>query len=123
MKPTSIIAFFFIATSGAMASEPFTVTTAKSANALMHEAMQIMDRDMRTTPMSGNADRDFVTMMIPHHQGAIDMAKIVLLYGKDPELRNLAQQIITEQQTEINIMRAWLKHHEPAHTNQKKPNP
>lgn len=71
--------------------------------------MAAMEDGMRRAPMNGTAEHDFVTMMIPHHQGAIDMAKAVLLYAKDPELINLAQGIITEQQNEIRVMRAWLK--------------
>jgi uncharacterized protein (DUF305 family) len=50
-------------------------------------------------------------MMIPHHQGAIDMAKALLLYGKDAQLRRLAQEIITDQQSEIQLMQLWLRHH------------
>jgi uncharacterized protein (DUF305 family) len=50
-------------------------------------------------------------MMMPHHQGAIDMAKAVLLNTRDPALRNLALGIIAEQQNEINVMRAWLRRH------------
>ena len=50
-------------------------------------------------------------MMIPHHQGAIDMARALLLTMKDPELRNLAQGIITEQQNEIRLMQVWLIRH------------
>jgi len=78
---------------------------------LLHEAMAAMDRGMREAPMNGVAEHDFISMMIPHHQGAIDMAKALLLTTKDPELRNLAQGIITEQQNEIRLMRAWLDHH------------
>ncbi len=100
---------------------PFTVSTEKPFSELMHDSMAIMDQDMREAPMNGDPDHDFVTMMIPHHQGAIDMAKVLLLYGKDPELRNLAQQIITDQQTEINIMRAWLKRHNAKGTESKRP--
>ena len=76
----------------------------------MDVAMKKMDHDM-ATPMNGNVDHDFVTMMIPHHQGAIDMAKGELLYGKDPEMRRLAQEIITDQQSEIDLMNRWLKKH------------
>jgi hypothetical protein len=93
---------------------PFVASTAKSFDVLMQESMAIMDDGMARAPMAGDPDRDFVNMMIPHHQGAVDMAKALLLYGKDPELRNLAQQIVTDQQNEINIMRAWLQHHPAA---------
>ena len=73
----------------------------------MAEAMRRMDEGMRIRH-SGNADRDFAAMMIPHHQGAIDMAKAQLKFGKDPVLRRLAQGIIVEQQQEIEVMRRRL---------------
>jgi uncharacterized protein (DUF305 family) len=62
---------------------------------------------------SGQRDVDFVRLMLPHHQAAIDMAKIQLLYGKDPQMRRLAQEIITDQQSEIELMQRWLNQHEP----------
>ena len=61
---------------------------------------------------SGDGDVDFVKMMLPHHQAAIDMAKTQLIYGKDPQMRRLAQEIITDQQSEIELMQLWLKQHE-----------
>jgi uncharacterized protein (DUF305 family) len=73
----------------------------------MHMAMQAVAR-------SGNSDIDFVRLMLPHHQAAIDMAKTELLYGKDPQMRRLAQEIITDQQSEIELMERWLKQREPA---------
>lgn len=70
------------------------------ANARMHKDMAV--------PLTGNADVDFVQGMIPHHQGAIDMAKIVLEHGKDPEIRKLAEEVIKAQEGEIAMMKAWL---------------
>ena len=72
----------------------------------MHMAMSAVVR-------SGNSDVDFVTLMLPHHQAAIDMAKTQLLYGKDPQMRRLAQEIITDQQLEIDLMQRWLKQQRP----------
>jgi uncharacterized protein (DUF305 family) len=80
------------------------------STAAYRAAMAKMHKDM-DIPYSGNADRDFVTGMIPHHQGAIDMAKIELQYGKDPELRRLAQEVVAAQQKEIAFMRQWLAKH------------
>ncbi len=67
-------------------------------------AMTKMMSDMTVRP-TGDVDRDFVKMMIPHHQGAIDMAKAVLRYGRNEQLRRLAQEIIVTQQQEIAAMR------------------
>ncbi|MQB44042.1 DUF305 domain-containing protein [Rhizobium sp. ICMP 5592] len=75
-----------------------------------NDAMGKMHKDMMIT-YSGDADADFVRGMIPHHQGAIDMAKIELKYGKDPELRKLAENVIKAQEAEIKGMNAWLKKH------------
>ena len=74
----------------------------------MDESMKRMDTDMKSAPMNGNCDHDFVTMMMPHHQGAIDMAKAELIYGKDPVMRRLAEEIIVDQQSEIQAMQLWL---------------
>jgi len=74
-------------------------------------AMDKMHADMMGIEYSGNADADFVRGMIPHHQGAIDMAKVELASGKDPEIRKLAQEVIKAQEAEIKQMQGWLAAH------------
>lgn len=91
------------APSASSAGDPPSVAAFKAANDRMHRDMDI--------PFSGHADIDFVRGMIPHHQGAIDMAKIVLEHGKDEQVRKWAADIIREQEREIAEMRAWLVRH------------
>ena len=74
------------------------------------QAMNTMMAGMMVS-YTGNADIDFVTAMIPHHQGAIDRAKIELQFGKDPTMQKLAADIIKAQETEITFMQDWLKKH------------
>ena len=74
----------------------------------MMQAMDRMNSGMAAARPTGDPDRDFAAMMIPHHQGAIDMAKVELIYGHDPVLRRLAQGIIVEQQQEIELMQRSL---------------
>ena len=84
----------------APASSPSTAAY-QAANDKMHQGM--------TMTYTGNPDRDFLAGMIPHHQGAIDMAEVELKHGKDPKVRKLAQDIIKAQKREIAQMQAWLK--------------
>lgn len=74
------------------------------------DAMTKMDQGM-SVPYTGNADRDFVAGMIPHHQGAVDMAEVELKYGKDPQLKKLARSIISSQTREIAFMKQWQAKH------------
>jgi uncharacterized protein (DUF305 family) len=70
-----------------------------------------MMQDMSEPEYTGDADKDFVAHMIPHHQGAIEMAQVELKYGKDPELKRLAQNIIKAQHDEIAFMHRWQAKH------------
>jgi uncharacterized protein (DUF305 family) len=72
-------------------------------------SMEKMHRAMASVAASGDSDVDFVSLMLPHHQAAIDMARIQLRYGTDPQMRRLAQEIIADQQSEIELMQLWLK--------------
>jgi uncharacterized protein (DUF305 family) len=74
----------------------------------LDEAMGRMHAGMQLSP-SGDVDRDFAEMMIPHHQGAIDMAVLELRFGRDLRLKRLAQEIIVTQGQEIQLMRSVLK--------------
>lgn len=92
---------------GQMKMDMGTSADAAPSSKAFEAAMQKMHQAMMVG-YTGNADVDFVKGMIPHHQGAVDMAKIELQYGKDPELRKLAEDIIKAQETEIAFMKTWL---------------
>ena len=94
---------------GSMFSNASGSRSEKTFQQMMAEAMITMDREMENAVMTGDPDHDFAAMMIPHHQGAVEMAKAVLLYGKDPVLRRLAQEIIVTQEQEIEVMNRRLR--------------
>jgi len=85
---------------------------AGTAGLEMEQAMEKMHAEMASIKPSGDDDADFVRLMLPHHQAALDMAKAELKYGEDPQMRRLAQEIVTDQQSEIELMQLWLKRHE-----------
>src|SRR5258706_1718060 len=79
----------------------------------LDSSMEKMHVAMASLEPSGKSDVDFVRLMLPHHRAAVEMAKTQLLHGKDPQMNRLAQEIITDQQSEIELMQMWLKQHEP----------
>jgi uncharacterized protein (DUF305 family) len=81
--------------------------SSKANSAVMSQMMKSM-----MMPYNGNADIDFAKGMIPHHQGAIDMAKVVLQYGKDPEIKKMAEGVVSAQEAEIAAMKQWLAVHD-----------
>ncbi len=89
-----------IAPKSAQSKSNSSIAEYKKAMDKMHTAMMI--------PYTGDADVDFVRGMIPHHQGAIDMAKIVLSNGDDAAIKKLAAEIIAAQEKEIAMMQSWL---------------
>ena len=71
----------------------------------MNAGMGRMMDDMHSSGFTGNPDRDFLAMMIPHHEGAVEMARLALIHGRDPATRRLAEDIIASQTVEIEAMR------------------
>ncbi|ACK49074.1 protein of unknown function DUF305 [Methylocella silvestris BL2] len=90
---------------------PATGAGKDSADAGYMRAMSNMDKTM-SAPMTGDADVDFVIMMLPHHQGAVDMAKVALDHAKDPFVRKLAGDVVQSQEAEIAAMKQWLAAHQ-----------
>ena len=91
---------------GSMKPDPKDDASTKEFKAADMAMMKDMD-----VPYTGDPDVDFRTHMIPHHRGAIAMAKVALKHVKDPETKAMAQKIVDEQEKEISEMEAWLKKH------------
>lgn len=110
--PTGVILFILL---------PILILTALTQDSLAPSAstewsdlttiMEKMHLSMASVKPSGVSDKDFVALMVPHHQAAIEMAKAELLNGNDAQMRRLAQEIIADQQSEIDLMQLWLKQH------------
>lgn len=84
--------------------------SASPSTAAYEEGMAGMMKGMHA-PYTGDADADFVSHMIPHHEGAVSMAQVERTYGKDPEMRKLALEIIKAQDKEIALMKRWQAKH------------
>jgi hypothetical protein len=91
-----------------ISSIPFSIPEL-TADTAFDKGMDTMHGEMQKVRYSGNADTDFASLMIPHHQGAIEMAKVELQFGTDPRLRRLAQEIIVTQQSEIEVMKGAIR--------------
>ena len=89
-----------------IASVPNIAHAATTFDAAMMSAMTQMDGAMAAARVTGDPDRDFIAMMLPHHRGAVAMAELELASGHDPRLRRLAQEIVVTQGSEIDVMRA-----------------
>ena len=110
MKIRSSLAVLALVAAPALAEDMKMDPNGSPADKAFMESMQKMQKDMDMKP-TGNPDKDFVMMMMPHHQGAIDMAKVELQYGKDPMLRKMATGIVKAQEKEIGEMKSWLAKH------------
>jgi uncharacterized protein (DUF305 family) len=119
MRPIPLLVAFAFGIATLWTASP----SPKSAAGLaLDQAMATMHAAMEKVRCSESPDADFARMMIPHHQGAIDMAKVELQFGKDLRLRRLAQEIIITQQSEIEVMTAALKAYDLSSANQRRNN-
>jgi uncharacterized protein (DUF305 family) len=75
------------------------------------QSMETMNKAMMSQPMTGDADHDFASMMRSHHQAAVEMAKAEIQYGKNPEMKKMAEKVVADQSKEIKQLDKWLDGH------------
>jgi uncharacterized protein (DUF305 family) len=92
-----------------LAAMPMAMPVHSAADAGFSAAMTRMNRSMASAPMTGNSDHDFLVMMIPHHEGAVDMCRTELRYGRNPRILALCRDIIASQSSQIQEMRQLLQ--------------
>jgi Domain of unknown function (DUF305) len=112
MKNPTVCAFWILLAYALWLSAISTVpssVSARMAEADLDKSMERMHAEMQKVHYSGNADADFASLMVPHHQGAIQMAEVELQFGSDPHLRRLAEEIIVTQQSEIDLMNSVIR--------------
>lgn len=103
------LAFWLVAAS--LAQNGRAASDEDSSWSSLTGSMKRMHLAMASIKPSGDNDADFAALMLPHHQAAIEMARSELLNGKDPQMRRLAQEIVTDQQSEIELLQLWLQRH------------
>ena len=109
-KSALVLSLFVLSPSVALAQNERQPAKSEAGGAFMRANRKMM-RSMKKMHPSANADKDLVMMMIPHHKGAINMAKVELRYGKSTELRTMAKSIIASQSKEISTMKSWRDKH------------
>jgi uncharacterized protein (DUF305 family) len=112
MRNPTVFAFWILLAYALWLSAISTVpssVSARKADADLDKSMERMHVEMQKVHYSGNADADFASLMVPHHQGAVQMAEVELQFGSNPRLRRLAQEIILTQQSEIDVMRSVIR--------------
>lgn len=112
MSQSRLSAFLLVASIASPAAAEMKMNaTDTPADKQFMGAMRDMMKGMHKAMPTGDTDRDFVSMMLPHHQAAVDMAKTELQYGSDPSLKILATDIVAAQDKEIAMMKDWQARH------------
>ena len=110
MRALAVVSWMALMLAPALAQQDHAMPGTPADRDMM-AGMETMNHDMGAAPTTGDADRDFVAMMIPHHQGAVAMARVELRYGKDKAMRRLATDIVAAQKKEIALMQRWQAAH------------